>query len=367
MSTATQQVVSKAWNFAHVLRDDGLSYMSYIEQITFLLFLKMADEQTKPPFNRPAIVPSGLDWATLQRLDGDALDVQYRHTLVELGKQSGTLGVIFRKAQNKIQDPAKLKRLVSDLIDKEQWMSLDADVKGDAYEGLLTDEAIASGEEAFAKMLDDTRVDGLIEFTRSTHAEMAALLDASRRGVSVHGATLYTSTFPCHNCAKHIITAGIAKVVFIEPYPKSLAEQLHSDALAVDDPTAATKVRFEHFTGVAPVNYFTLFKATEERKTSDGAPVSFSAETIRPKLRGNFHATPLQFEQGAIEQLAKLRDKNGSPTAEMLDDAPIVDAHRPSTSVTTVDSEPIGPARSADADEPDGTGERSGRSEEDKP
>ncbi len=134
-------IVQKLWNYCNVLRDDGLSYQDYIEQLTFLLFLKMADEQTKPPFNRPAIVPEGLDWASLVRLDGDDLEVQYRHILAELGKQPGTLGVIFRKAQNKIQDPAKLKRLVSDLIDHEQWMTLDADVKGDAYEGLLAKNA----------------------------------------------------------------------------------------------------------------------------------------------------------------------------------------------------------------------------------
>src|SRR5579872_1206563 len=134
-------IVSKLWNYCNVLRDDGLSYQDYIEQLTFLLFLKMADEQARPPFSRAAIVPDGLDWASLVRLDGEDLDVRYRHILVELGKQPGTLGVIFRKAQNKIQDPAKLKRLVSDLIDKEQWMTLDADVKGDAYEGLLAKNA----------------------------------------------------------------------------------------------------------------------------------------------------------------------------------------------------------------------------------
>ncbi len=140
MSDSTT-VVAKLWNYCNVLRDDGLSYQDYIEQLTFLLFLKMADEQTRAPFNRSSIVPAGLDWETLHRLDGDALDVQYRHTLVELGRQPGTLGVIFRKAQNKIQDPSKLKRLVSDLIDKEQWMTMDADVKGDAYEGLLAKNA----------------------------------------------------------------------------------------------------------------------------------------------------------------------------------------------------------------------------------
>ncbi len=100
MSDATT-IVNKLWNYCHVLRDDGLSYQDYIEQLTFLLFLKMADEQMKPPFDRPRIVPAKWDWETLHRLDGDRLDVQYRHTLEELGKLPGTLGVIFRKAQNK--------------------------------------------------------------------------------------------------------------------------------------------------------------------------------------------------------------------------------------------------------------------------
>src|SRR6266568_4017711 len=99
-------IVQKLWNYCNVLRDDGLSYQDYIEQLTFLLFLKMADEQAQAPFNRPAIVPIGLDWASLVRLDGDDLEVHYRHLLGELGKWPGTLGVIFRKAQNKIQDPA---------------------------------------------------------------------------------------------------------------------------------------------------------------------------------------------------------------------------------------------------------------------
>ncbi len=134
-------IVQKLWNYCNVLRDDGLSYGDYVEQLTYLLFLKMADEQTRPPFNRSAIIPKDLDWASLLRLDGDELETQYRHILTELGKKKGTLGVIFRKAQNKVQDPAKLRRLIADLIDKEQWISLDVDVKGDAYEGLLEKNA----------------------------------------------------------------------------------------------------------------------------------------------------------------------------------------------------------------------------------
>jgi type I restriction enzyme M protein len=101
----------------------------------------MADEQMKPPYSRERIIPKNLDWASLERLDGDDLETHYRHILTELGKNTGMLGVIFRKAQNKIQDPAKLKRLISDLIGREQWMSLEVDVKGDAYEGLLEKNA----------------------------------------------------------------------------------------------------------------------------------------------------------------------------------------------------------------------------------
>jgi len=134
-------LVQKLWNYCNILRDDGLSYGDYVEQLTFLLFLKMADEQSKPPFKKVSPIPKGFGWDVLVTLDGDDLEIHYRHTLEMLGKQPGMLGLIFRKAQNKIQDPAKLRRLIVDLIDKEEWSSLSADVKGDAYEGLLQKNA----------------------------------------------------------------------------------------------------------------------------------------------------------------------------------------------------------------------------------
>jgi type I restriction enzyme M protein len=141
MSNHAQQIVQKLWNHCNVLRDDGLSYGDYVEQLTFLLFLKMADERSKPPFNKPSSIPDKFSWAQLLKKDGDALEVQYRRTLEGLGKEPGMLGIIFRKAQNKIQDPANLRRLIVDLIDRESWLTLDADVKGDAYEGLLQKNA----------------------------------------------------------------------------------------------------------------------------------------------------------------------------------------------------------------------------------
>jgi type I restriction enzyme M protein len=134
-------LVQRLWNYCNVLRDDGLSYGDYLEQLTYLLFLKMADEQVALGLTERPVVPGGLDWKSLLDRDGDELEVQYRHVLTELGRGTGMLGGVFRKAQNRIQDPAKLRRLVADLIEREEWLTLDADVKGDAYEGLLEKNA----------------------------------------------------------------------------------------------------------------------------------------------------------------------------------------------------------------------------------
>jgi type I restriction enzyme M protein len=101
----------------------------------------MANEQSPPTFNKKSPIPDKYSWPPFLKRDGDDLEIHYRHTLEELGKEPGLIGVIFRKAQNKIQDPAKLRRLIADLIDKEEWSSLDTDVKGDAYEGLLQKNA----------------------------------------------------------------------------------------------------------------------------------------------------------------------------------------------------------------------------------
>ena len=139
MNTST--LVQKLWNYCNVLRDDGMSYGDYVEQLTYLLFLKMADERSQPPYSQPSIIPAAWAWPSLLAKDGDELFDHYRHALDELGKQKGTLGLIFGKAQNKFQDPAKLRRLVVDLIDAENWTALGVDVKGDAYEGLLEKNA----------------------------------------------------------------------------------------------------------------------------------------------------------------------------------------------------------------------------------
>ena len=132
-----RRLVDKLWSFCNVLRDDGVSTIEYTEQLTYLLFLKMAHERATRSLRPEVIVPESCSWQRLLDNDGDELEVTYRHMLEELARQPGTLGVIFRKAQNRIQDPAKLKRLIVDLIDRENWSAAGVDIKGDAYEELL--------------------------------------------------------------------------------------------------------------------------------------------------------------------------------------------------------------------------------------
>jgi type I restriction enzyme M protein len=138
MTTST--IVSKVWSFCNTLRDDGVSSGDYLEQLTYLLFLKMADEYAKPPYSRKLPIPKEYSWESLTALKGAELEVHYVTVLRELGNQKGILGQIFTKSQNKIQDPAKLYKLI-DLINKEQWTVMGADVKGEIYEGLLEKNA----------------------------------------------------------------------------------------------------------------------------------------------------------------------------------------------------------------------------------
>ncbi len=131
-------IVQRIWNYCNVLRDDGVSYGDYLEQLTYLLFLKMDDERAK--VGLATRIPAAYSWGSLKTLEGDELDQHYRKLLAELGREKGLIGVIFRKAQSRINDPAKLRRLIF-LIDGETWMGLDVDVKAEIYEGLLEKNA----------------------------------------------------------------------------------------------------------------------------------------------------------------------------------------------------------------------------------
>ncbi len=136
----SSSIVSKVWSFCNKLRDDGVGYGDYLEQLTYLLFLKMADEYSKPPHNKKLSIPKEYQWETLTALNGAELEVHYTNLLRELGIQKGVLGQIFTKSQNKIQDPAKLSKSI-DMIDKEDWVMMGVKDKGEIYEGLLEKNA----------------------------------------------------------------------------------------------------------------------------------------------------------------------------------------------------------------------------------
>ena len=142
------QIGKRAWSYAGVLQDAGLSCFEYVEQLTLLLFLKMADQLTRPPYEREPLVPPELGWPPLLRLDGAALEAQYRKSLEALGTQPGMLGVIFRSARCEIHNPSLLKQLIVNLLDEVDWMSLPVDVKGTIYEELVARSAQESSRGA---------------------------------------------------------------------------------------------------------------------------------------------------------------------------------------------------------------------------
>ena len=140
MSEGSSAIISKVWGMCAPLRDDGVSYGDYLEQLTYLIFLKMSDEYSKPPYNRDTGIPVGFGWADMNTLSGAELEEKYKKILEELGKQGGILGQIFKGAINKVSNAAILYRVVQ-MIDKERWVSMSSDVKGEIYEGLLQKNA----------------------------------------------------------------------------------------------------------------------------------------------------------------------------------------------------------------------------------
>ena len=139
MANGSSTIAQRVRSYCNVLRDDGMSYGDYLEQLTYLLFLKL-DDENENQLHKSSAIPAEYNWASLRNLAGDELENHYREILTALGKGSGLIPVIFRKAQNRIQDPAKLKRLV-ELIEGETWVGLDIDIKGLIYEELLEKNA----------------------------------------------------------------------------------------------------------------------------------------------------------------------------------------------------------------------------------
>jgi cytidine deaminase len=140
-------------------------------------------------------------------------------------------------------------------------------------------------------ILDGTRIDSLLEFGRVVHAEMNALMDAAMRGVAIRGATLYCTTFPCHNCARHLLAAGVRRVVYIEPYPKSLASKLYKPVIRIDERSddSSAGLSFESFVGVAPRRFIPLFDlGAFKRKDANGFVKHWKRADAEPRFEQLF-------------------------------------------------------------------------------
>jgi deoxycytidylate deaminase len=174
-------------------------------------------------------------------------------------------------------------------------------------------------KEALRRALEESRIMDITEYGRVVHAEMEALLACARNHGHTRGATLYSTTFPCHNCAKHIIAAGIVRVVYIEPYPKSKTAEFHDDSIFLgfsDGPDGADRVRFEPFVGVGPRRFFDLFSMRLgagfplRRKDSSGHVLPWRPETSKLRIQ-MLPASYLDLEKLAANLFNTFKKKNG--------------------------------------------------------
>lgn len=172
--------------------------------------------------------------------------------------------------------------------------------------GEITDEMVS----ATAKQLKGSRFMAITEFGRAVHAEMGVITDAARRGVSLRGATMYGTTFPCHNCAKHIVASGIMRLVYIEPYPKSQVARLFRDSIALENP-APGRVLFEPFVGIAPLRFREFF-LTPDRKDDNGRIISW--DDIKRSALPRVESDPrsyIRHERIAVDELVRVLTNAG--------------------------------------------------------
>ncbi len=216
------------------------------------------------------------------------------------------------------------RELLGDLLQrlqKGEWLSSEKiGTVGDLVEELLySSDSIMKGAEFNA----------LTEYQRPVHAEMSALIDSARRGVPINGATLYSTTFPCHGCARHIVAAGIMRVVYIEPYAKSLARVLHSDSISIDSACVhEDKVQFEPFVGLAPRRYLDCFQMNK-RKDKQGAVVKWEPVSALPRIGGWGFILSATNESDALLSLEEFERNRGTADdtlkKEMSDEQPELD------------------------------------------
>lgn len=285
-------------------------------------------------FDNPFITPSKDEWgmfhaeaaawrsADLARQVGSAVCSEYGSLLAvgcnEVPKANGGLywegdvpdGRDFRKGSDKGAEHKRL--MLAEVFHRLKDQGKFDEKAKETFEDLI--EKSINGDDD--PVLEGLQALNVIEYGRTVHAEMAALMDAVSRGVSVSGATMYVNTYPCHICARHIISAGIKRLVYVEPYPKSLSSELFNDSIcSARSSWDHSKVLFESFTGVAPRAYRFSFKLVGKRKEKSGSVLNWSKSSAKTKIKRyvtSYMAVEHQIVGGLLPKMLRNLKENAS-------------------------------------------------------
>ena len=320
MSSTASALITKVWNYCNLLRDDGVSYGDYVEQLTYLLFLKMDHERTRPPYNRKSSIPEDYNWASLIELDGLPRESHYRSVLENLGKEPGILTIIFRKAQNKIQNPAHLRRLIVDLIDKEPWSALGSDVKGDIYEGLLEKNAQDTKSGAGQYFTPRVLIDAIVDVMRPQPG--TAIIDpAAGTGGFLLSAASYILKH--HNLdrgqVRHLETQALYAVELVASTARLCAMNLLLHGLGNEKNIAAGK---DSLAAKPSVNYEMVLTNPPFGKKSSVTIINQDGDEVKERqeiLRDDFWATTGNKQLNFLQHVRSLLKINGRAAVVLPD------------------------------------------------
>jgi len=317
MTDNSNRLVGKLWSYCHVLRDDGLSYQDYLEQLTFLLFLKMADERVSLVGGKHPI-PEGYHWSDLSAQDmvGTKLEEHYRNTLRFLGQQRGMLGLIFSKAQNKIQDPAKLRQLIVELIGKEQWLSLSADIKGDAYEGLLERNAQDVKSGAGQYFTPRPLIDGIIDCVQPRPDEVVCDPACGTGGFLLSAYNYITGHYELNRDEKkHLKYDALRGVELVDGVSRLCAMNLYLHGVGPDDDEHKPPIRTDDSLRNEPSTHYPVVVTNPPfGKKSSITVVNEAGETDKRTIsysRPDFWTTTTNKQLNFVQHIKSLLAING--------------------------------------------------------
>lgn len=249
--------------------------------------------------------------AVITNNDGDLLSMGCN----EVPKVSGGCpwpeedSIDFRDFQNGYDPSVKMKeRIIAETLQNLQEAGWLSDIHSQLNVSQMVLQAIYLDEAPLKK----ARISSILEFGRIVHAEMNAITDAAKRGIALKGASLYCTTYPCHMCARHIISAGIKEVVFIEPYPKSMAKKLYAKMIEIDSPVSRdVTVNFKPFEGISPNKYISFFSMNgKKRKTSEGEIARWTRKESYPQVE-SLSFSYLFVENSILKTIQKNKYKFG--------------------------------------------------------